>query len=106
MTPEALEVRAFVLASLRQQLAAVGKDTQPIPDDFDLRVHGVIDSLGFVQLLGALEARFGCAIDLSDVPAEQLTNLAVLSRHIAAQIASHAGAAPSVRNVNPRRWTT
>lgn len=90
MTSETLEVRAFILACLRQPLAAIGMDTQPIPDDFDMRAHGVIDSLGFIQLMTDLEARFGCAIDLSEVPPEQLTNLAVLSRHIAAQLVSPA----------------
>jgi len=86
MTPEAHEVKAFIVGSLRQPLAAVGVDTQCVPDDFDLRARGVIDSLGFVQLIGHLEARFACSIDLADLPPEQLTNLGLLSRHIAAQI--------------------
>lgn len=88
MTPEALEVKSFIVWSLRQSLGAVGVDAKSVPDEFDLRGRGVIDSLGFIQLIGDLEARFACSIDLSEVPSEQLTNLGVLSTHIAAQLGS------------------
>ena len=77
MTPAA--IRAAILAF-------VGKPGS-VPDDFDLRRDGAVDSLRFIQLLAYLEARTGTAIDFSDVDPEQLTNLEVLSRHIAAQVA-------------------
>ena len=85
MTPEACEVKAFIVSSLLQPLAVVGLDAESVPDNFDLRTGGVIDSLGFIQLICRLEARFGCSLDLADVQPEQLMNLGVLSRHIAAQ---------------------
>jgi acyl carrier protein len=103
MTPEALEVRAFILASLRQQLAAIGMDAPPNAEDFDLRSAGVIDSLGFIQLITACESRFACFLDLSEVPIEQLTNLAVLSRHIATQIGSAESVRTTLRNSGSRR---
>jgi acyl carrier protein len=86
MTPDASEVKAFVVSSLRQRLASADIDARSIPDDFDLRARGVIDSLGFIQLIGDLEARFACSIDFSDLHPEQLTNLGVLCRHVATQI--------------------
>ena len=86
MTEQTLDVNAFILSCLRQQLAAIGMADRPLPDDFDLRATGVIDSLGFIQLMTEIERRVGCAIDLSGLPPEQLTDLGVLSRHIAVQI--------------------
>jgi acyl carrier protein len=86
MTAEAQNVKACIVAALRQPLADAGVDARSVGDDFDLRAHGVIDSLGFIQLLGQLEKCFACSIDLSDVEPTQLTNLAVLCSHIAAQV--------------------
>jgi acyl carrier protein len=86
MTAEAQNVKACIVAALRQALADAGVDARSVGDDFDLRALGVIDSLGFIQLLGQLEKRFACSIDLADVEPTQLTNLAVLCGHIAAQV--------------------
>ena len=86
MTRDANEVKTFIVSSLGQRLAAADIDARTVPDDFDLRAHGVLDSLGFIQLIGNLEARFGCSIDFSDLRAEELTNLGVLCRHVATQI--------------------
>ena len=52
-------------------------------DDFDLRDEGLVDSLGFVELLAELEQRLHCTIDLSEFDPEHLTNVAALARHIA-----------------------
>ena len=86
--PDALEVKAFIVSELQQSLSIGGFDARSIPDDFDLRAHGLIDSLGFVQLLTALESRFGGPIDLADVAPEQLTRIDVLSKHVAASAGS------------------
>lgn len=85
MTPDAYEVKAFIVSSLLQPLAVLGLDAGSVPDNFDLRTGGVLDSLGFIQLICRLEERFCCSLDLADVQPEQLMNLGVLSTHIAAQ---------------------
>ena len=89
MIAEASDVRALILDALRQPLAEAGVDLQSIPIDFDLRANGVIDSLGFIQLIALLQDRFGCEIDLADVEPSELTNIGVLCGHIAAQVACH-----------------
>ena len=89
MTSEACEVKAFIVSSLLQPLSVIGFDAQSVPDDFDLRAGGVIDSLGFIELICRLEERFGGSSGLADVPPELLTNLGALCTHIAAQ--RHAG---------------
>jgi acyl carrier protein len=80
------DVRAVIVSMLHQPLSASGFDAATLPDDFDFRARGVIDSLGFIQLLGALEVWFGGPIDLADVPPEGLTTIGMLSRHVAAQV--------------------
>ena len=75
-TPD--EIRAHILAFVSKPAGA--------PDDYDLRADGAMDSLRFIQLLADLEARLGTRIDLAEVEPERLTNLGVLSRHIAAQV--------------------
>jgi acyl carrier protein len=84
MTSPFHEVKTFILSVLHPQLAAAGLDRESVPDDFDLRADGLIDSLGFLQLLGAVEARFGGPIDLTSIAPEQLANIGVLCAHIAA----------------------
>ena len=89
MTAEdAHHVKAFIALTLKQPLSAVGIDAASIPDDMDLRARGVIDSLGFLQLIANLEARFGLAIDFADMAPEQLTNVGALCRHVASQLVS------------------
>ena len=90
--PDALEVKAFIISALQRSLSVGGFDARSIPDDFDLRAHGVIDSLGFIQLLTALESQFGGPLDLADVAPEQLTRVDILSKHVAASAVTHHGA--------------
>jgi acyl carrier protein len=82
------DVKAFIVSSLQARLGPGVVHAQALTDDFDLRGHGVIDSLGFVQLLGELEAHFRCAISFDDVSPERLTIVGVLCRHVAAQVSS------------------
>jgi acyl carrier protein len=74
----AAEIRAHILAFVSRPATA--------SDEYDLRADGAVDSLRFVQLLADLEARLGTSIDLAEVAPERVTNLGVLSRHIAAQV--------------------
>ena len=87
--PDASEVKAFILSELKTSLAVRAFEGHSIPDDLDLRAHGVIDSLGFIHLLAALEARFGGPIDLTDVAPEELTRVDVLCRRVAGNTTRH-----------------
>ena len=83
---DAADVKTFVLSALHGRLTDNGLDEHLLTDDFDLRARGVIDSLGFLQLIGSLESRYGCAISLADVPADRLTVIGVLCDHVAGQV--------------------
>jgi acyl carrier protein len=75
-------VRSLILAHLAQPIVELGFEREAITDDFDLLTSGVIDSLGIVELIGAIEQHLGLAIDLSELDPEELTVLGPLARYI------------------------
>jgi len=78
-------VKSLILARLGPSLVEIGLAPGALTDDFDLLTSGVIDSLGIVELLAALEQQLGVAIDLSELDPENLTILGPLSRYIETQ---------------------
>jgi len=84
MTYDDVESVKLLMASiLEPRLLAQGITVTTLHDDLDLRGEGIVDSLGFVQLLAELETRLGGRIDLIDLDPEYLTNVGALARHIA-----------------------
>jgi acyl carrier protein len=84
-------VRGLILAECAGALAALGIAPDDVPDDFDLRASGVIDSLGFLELVGALEDSLDMEIDLELLDPDQLTTVGPL----AATVAEQAGRGPA-----------
>jgi acyl carrier protein len=84
-------VRALILSECADALADFGMRADELPDDLDLRQYGLIDSLGFLELVTALEDGLGIALDLGDVPPEELTVLGPLSRAVAEQAVAQQG---------------
>jgi acyl carrier protein len=82
------DVKVLIASCLEPALSPLGLAAGSIPDDFDMRAEGVVDSLGFVQLLATIEQRLGIAIDLADLDPAALTTVGPLSRHIADATAS------------------
>ena len=80
-------IRALILSECANSLALFGSTAESVPDDFDLRAKGVIDSLGFLELVVALESVLGFELDFEDLEPEQLTVIGPLSRYVAAQAA-------------------
>jgi acyl carrier protein len=76
-------IRCFLLAHYGEILEALGLAPSSLPDDFDFLSTGVIDSLGLMQLIGAVENEFGIDIDLAALDTEYITLLGPLSRYIA-----------------------
>jgi len=88
MTVELGDVRSALLETLAEPLAAVGLAPDSVPDDLDLLGAGVIDSFGLLELIAALEDRYGTTLDFGDLAAEDLTVVGPLTRHLLAQIQS------------------
>ena len=93
-------VKSLILARLGPSLVEMGLAAAALTDDFDLLTSGVIDSLGIVELLAALEQQLGMVIDLSELDPENLTILGPLSRYIENQ---YLQSSQVRRSLNPGR---
>lgn len=69
------QARQLILELLHAPLTRAG---QPPHDHLDLIDAGVLDSIAFLELLSALEARSGTPIDLLQVDPASLTTIASL----------------------------
>jgi acyl carrier protein len=76
-------IRDFILEHCREPLTASGRTAASLPDDIDLLAEGLVDSVGIVQLVAAIEERFGITVDLERLEADQFTRLGSLARFIA-----------------------
>jgi len=86
MTEVAREtVREYLLKSLWERFEARGVNPQSVQDEFDLLREDVIDSLGLLEVITAIEEHFGISVDLADLDADGLTRVGTLSAYVAAQ---------------------
>ncbi len=76
------EVRSFIIAHLGDAFKENGAATDQVKDDFDLLKMGIIDSIGFIGLISAVEDRFGIEIDFEDMDTDNLTVIGPMSRYI------------------------
>ena len=76
------EARTFVLSRLQGPLGAKRLSLESVPDDFDLLTEGVIDSMGIVELIAALEQQFDIRLDFEELDPESLTIVGPLCRYI------------------------
>jgi acyl carrier protein len=81
-TVTADEVRRFIAAHLSDALKENGVGEQELTDDLDLMKSGIIDSIGLIQLVSAIEEHFGIEVDFEGMDAENLTVLGPLAKYI------------------------
>ena len=82
------EARTAELADLRAEVAAVFAHTLKIEVsslDTDLLATGLLDSLGFVDLLLELERRCGVRVALESVEPEDFRSIARIAEFVATQ---------------------
>lgn len=84
-TVRANEVRAFLLDYFSDPLHLRSVDLDRVPDDFDLLSEGVMDSLGILEMVSAVEGRFAIQLDLEELEPEDLTRIGPFSRYVEAQ---------------------
>lgn len=80
MTPD--QVRSWIKEYLLRQSSFRRRDVE-IADDTDLVESGLLDSLGFVALIAAIEAYYGLSLDLVNLPPEALVRLDLLADMVA-----------------------
>ena len=69
------DVRSFVIEQLKQIARGRGITLSDPADDVDLLDTGLVDSMGFVELIAAVENHLGREVDLSGHDLEQFTTL-------------------------------
>lgn len=82
------DVRMFLTGFLREKLAAQGQDlANEFSDDCDLLLSGVIDSLGLLELVTAVNQYYGREIDFEALEPEQMTVIGPLCRYVSEEMA-------------------
>lgn len=77
-----IQVRGFLLRFLDEKLANKGYPSEEVKDDFDLLIRGVIDSLGFLEMLVALQEEFEVDLDFDEIDPEKLSIVGPLCQYI------------------------
>jgi acyl carrier protein len=85
------EVKKVVLEAFADPLRARGYSLESVPDELDLLAEGVIDSLGILRMVSAVEATVGCELDLEDLPDEDVTIIGRFCRFVAEQSKARSG---------------
>jgi acyl carrier protein len=75
-------VRQFIVDHYPDAWAGRNLTAERVPDSFDLLIEGVIDSLGVLELIGAVEEAFDIEIDLQYLDADQVTVIGPLSKYV------------------------
>ncbi len=95
-----IEVRKFLLDRYASSLGSKDVSTDSVPDDYDLFQQGIIDSLGILEMVGAVESQFGIELDLENLDAEDLTKVGPFCRFVEelSQLSTKASSANSSRD--------
>ena len=80
------EVRRFIISFLNTKLHERGcQSVGELTDDYDLLLSGVVDSLGFVELITAAAGEFGRTLNLDSLDPEQMTIVGPLCAFVSSQ---------------------
>lgn len=77
------DVKTFLLKRFAASISANGLKPVDIGDDFDLLKAGVIDSLGVIEMISAVEQNFKITVDFEKLNPSELTVLGSFSRFVA-----------------------
>jgi acyl carrier protein len=81
------DVHAFLARYLDERLREQGRiSPESYSADYDLLLSGVVDSLGFVEMIAATAEHFSREIDLTSLDPEKMTIIGHLSVFIAGQL--------------------
>ncbi len=84
-------VKAFVIDFVAEELAAVNVAPDDVTDDYDLLATGTIDSLGLLELVGAIEDFVGVRISFEELDPEDLGVIGPFSQYIATRVRREEG---------------
>lgn len=82
-----MDVRLFLKNYLARKLESKGRGTcEDLPDDCDLLLSGMIDSIGLLDLVAAIQEFAGREIDFEILDPEEMTVVGPLCRFVSEQI--------------------
>ena len=73
------EVRQYIVDFLQERWS----DDLAVEDDTNLIVSGLVDSIGFIELLGDVEDHFGVEVDLDQYDPAEFTTLSTFTQCVA-----------------------
>jgi acyl carrier protein len=79
---KAEDVRKFIISHLDDAFKDIGVTEDAITDDFDLMKMGIIDSIGLIHLIGAIEDHFNIEFNFVAMDAKSITIMGPLCRYI------------------------
>lgn len=82
-TTSADDVKSFVLNYLLKKATSGEFDIMKIDDTFDFLEVGIIDSMGLLEMIEAMEDHFKITVDFEQMDAEKFTILVCFSRYVA-----------------------
>lgn len=84
------DVRLFLKDHLDRKLEANGRGScEDLPDDCDLLLSGMIDSIGLLDLVAAIQEFAGREIDFEILDPEEMTIVGPLCRFVSEQVSKH-----------------
>jgi acyl carrier protein len=84
------DVRMFLKDYLGRKLAANGRGAcEDLPEDCDLFLSGMIDSIGLLDLVAAIQEFAGREIDFEILDPEEMTVVGPLCRFVSEQVSKH-----------------
>jgi acyl carrier protein len=81
-----VEVKDFLVDYLLKIAQEKSIEIKTIDDDFDMFAVGLIDSLGMLEVITALEDKFSVELDMASLDAELLTVVGPLSSYVASYV--------------------
>src|SRR5262249_10478620 len=84
------DVQSFLKKYLGEKLVANGRPAlEDLPEDCDLLLSGIVDdSIGFLDLLLAVQEFAGCEIDFDTLDPEEMSVVGPLCRFVSQQLTS------------------
>ena len=75
-------VRDFLLNHFSAAIGVKGLITSDVKDDFDLLGAGVVDSMGVIEMISAVEQHFDVRVDFERMDAAELTIIGPFCRFV------------------------